>query len=112
MFEKDHVVWDSWTILNVSPAKIMQVNFAVRNFNYILKLLQQKQVLFWYSNQDPPLVDSSAANETWEYLQACHNLFEIGFLSHDKVVNMDSPVLKNINDGYKYFTSWLSTLLE
>ena len=77
MFEKDHVVWDSWTILNVSPAKIMQVNFAVRNFNYILKLLQQKQVLFWYSNQDPPLVDSSAANETWEYLQAFINYMKL-----------------------------------
>ena len=78
-------------------------------------MLQQEQVLgelFWYSNLDPPPLDSSAANETWEYLQACHKLFEIGFLSHDKVVNMDSPMLNNINDGYKYFTSWLSTLLE
>jgi len=39
-------------------------------------------------------------------------LFEIGFLSHDKVASLDSPILKNIEDGCKYFTSWLSTLLE
>ncbi|XP_065914376.1 uncharacterized protein [Dysidea avara] len=94
-----HVVRDSWTKLNVSPAKIMQ----------------QEQVLgelFWYTNQDPLPADSDTTNETWEYLQACHKLFESGFLSHDKVDNMDSPVLQNIDDGYKYFTSWLSTLLE
>ena len=68
--------------------------------------------MFWYTNQDPPPADSDTTNETWEYLQACHKLFESGFLSHDKVDNMDSPVLQNIDDGYKYFTSWLSTLLE
>ena len=48
----------------------------------------------------------------WEYLQACHKLFEIEFLSHDKVKSMDSPVLKNIDDGFNYLTSWLSTLFE
>ena len=68
--------------------------------------------LYWYVHQDPPPDDADATKETRQYLQAYHKLFKIGFLSHDKIDNLDSAVLKNINDGYKYFTSWLSMLLE
>jgi len=61
--------------------------------------MQQEQVLgelFWFSNQVPLSTGAKTINETWEYLQACHKLFEIGFLSHDKVESMDSPVLKTL----------------
>ena len=68
--------------------------------------------LYWYVHQNPPPVDADTTKETWQYLQACHKLFEIGFLSHNKINSLDSPTLKNIDDGYKYFTSWLSTLLQ
>ena len=46
-----------------------------------------------------------------QYLQACHNLFERGFLSHEKITSMESAVLKNIDTGYKYFSAWITTLL-
>lgn len=65
-----------------------------------------------HSHQDPLPENASATKETWEHLQACHRLLEAEFLSHDKVDSMGSPVLKNINDGFEYFTSWLSTLIE
>lgn len=51
-------------------------------------------------------------DETLQYLQACHNLFEEGFLSHERITDMESTLLKNIDEGYEYFTSWLSTLLS
>jgi len=46
------------------------------------------------------------------YLQACHNLFEVGFLSHEKVTNLESVVVTNIDKGYEYFSSWITTLLN
>ena len=39
------------------------------------------------------------------YLEACNKIFENGFLSHKRIFDMDSEVLKSINDGYKFFTS-------
>ena len=85
----------------------------------LLYILQQEQVLgelYWYVHQDPRPVDADATEETW---QACHKLFEIGFLSHDRVSSLDSPILKNIDDGVdsdyphissnqKAFLSWQS----
>jgi len=103
--EVTHVVRDAWTKLNVSPAIILYLELH--------NDLQQEQVLgglYWNVHQDP--ADADVTEETWQYLQAYHKLFEIGFLSHDKVTSIDSPILQSIEDGYKYFTSWLSTLLE
>ena len=91
--------------------KSCRYNFHI-HYVKLLYIPQQEQVLgelYWYVHQDPRPVDADATEETW---QACHKLFEIGFLSHDRVSSLDSPILKNIDDGYKYFTSWLSTLLE
>ena len=39
-------------------------------------------------------------------------LFETGFLSCKKVGSDDSRVIKNINEKFKYFSSWLSSLLD
>jgi len=103
-------VRDAWTKLNVSPAKIMQVH--TKHFTHILYF--QEQVLgdlYWYIHQDPPPTDAAMTQETLDYLQACSRIFESGFLSHQKITAEDSPVLKSINEGYQYFTSWLSTLL-
>lgn len=94
-----HILRDSWTKLNVSPAKIMQ----------------QEQVLtelYSHIHQDPPPADVDATVETHKFLEACSLLFEKGFLSHEKVSSMDSTVLQSISSGYQYFTSWLSTLLS
>ena len=76
---------------------------------------QQEQVLgelYWYTHQEPIPSDANIVSETLQYLQACHNLFEEGFLSHERIINLESPVLKNITKGYEYFTSWLLTLLS
>ena len=63
-------------------------------------------------NQVPPPDDSAAVAETLAYLEACHLIFERGFLSHDQVKSVDCEVLDNITRGYKYFTEWLSSLIK
>ncbi|XP_065894808.1 uncharacterized protein [Dysidea avara] len=97
--KETHVLRDAWTKLNVHPAKIMQ----------------QEQVLgelYWYANQEPTPPDAGVASETLEYLEACSRLFEKGFLSHDCVRDMNSDVIKNINEGFSYFTDWLDAILQ
>ena len=52
-----HIIRDSWTKLNVSPAKIMQVRFLyLEKCSFIIRHLQQEQVLgelFDYISQNP-----------------------------------------------------------
>ena len=67
--------------------------------------------LYWYIHQELSPPDASSTSETLECLQACHQLFEAGFLSHERIMSLNSPVLQRIEKGYEYFTSWLSTLL-
>jgi len=40
------------------------------------------------------------------YLEACHLLFEKGFLSHQRVNNANSPVIQNIEKGMAFFEEW------
>jgi len=54
----------------------------------------------------------ATAIETHKYLEACNLIFEKGFLCHEKVDGMDSPVLNNISTGFEYFSQWISTLLS
>ena len=68
--------------------------------------------LHWYANQNPPPLDSLKTIETLEYLTACHNLFESGFLSHEKIESLNSDAVQNIDTGYQYFASWLSEILD
>ena len=77
--------------------------------------MQQEQLLgelYWYTHQDPPPPDVTSASETLQYLEACSQLFEKGFLSHNKITAMDSEVLENIDKGYSYFSQWLSSILK
>ena len=67
--------------------------------------------LYWYVHQEPPPADANTTEETLKYLKACHHLFECGFLAHDKVASLDSPVFNYIDQGFQYFTTWLTTLL-
>ena len=62
------------------------------------------------NNQEQAISDGTKA--TLSYLEACNKIFEEGFLSHKKITNMDSEVLKSINEGYKLFTSWLNQILD
>ena len=47
-----------------------------------------------------------------QYLQAVNKLFEDGLLSHNVITSMESEVIKNIDEGYRFFTKWLDSLLE
>ena len=76
--------------------------------------LQQELVLmelYSYTHQNPLPVDAARATETHQFLEACNQIFEKDFLCHEKICSMDSTVLQNISNGYKYFSEWLSTLL-
>uniref|UniRef100_A0A1X7UL55 Uncharacterized protein n=1 Tax=Amphimedon queenslandica TaxID=400682 RepID=A0A1X7UL55_AMPQE len=46
-------------------------------------------------------------SNTLQFLEACNKIFENGFLSHSRVVSMDSEVLKSIDEGYQFFSNWL-----
>ena len=39
-------------------------------------------------------------------IKACHNLFEEGFLSHQRVNNLNSPVIRNIQKEMEFFEVW------
>ena len=69
--------------------------------------------LHWYIHQDQTSPEEAAkTSETLAYLEACHCLFERGFLSHERIRGLNSEVLSNINKGYRYFSGWLTDLLE
>ena len=68
--------------------------------------------LYAYIHQTPPPEDATTTSETLAYLEACNKLFEKGFLCHERIRNKDSEVLKNIQQGYSYFSSWLTSILE
>ena len=39
-------------------------------------------------------------------MKACHTLFEEGFLSHQRVNNLNSPVIHNIHKEMEFFEVW------
>ena len=61
--------------------------------------------LYWYIHQDPSPADAATTQQTVQFLQAYHKLFKNHFLSREKIVSLDSPVLKRIEEGYQYFTN-------
>jgi len=107
-----HIIRDSWTKLNVSPAKIMQVRKIFLNYIYDF-YLQQEQVmgeLFHHISQNP--TDILETKTTLKYLESCHSIFEKGFLSHDRIFSMDAGIITSINKGYSFFTQWHSSLIN
>jgi len=87
----------------------------VDNVITLFRALQQEQVLtelYSYIHQDPSPPDVATTIEAHRYLEACNLIFERGFLCHEKVTGMDSSVLKNISNGFDYFSSWISNLLS
>ena len=68
--------------------------------------------LYSYIHQDPPPANVATTIETHKYLEACNLIFERGFLCHEKVSGMDSPVLDNIFRGFEYFSTCISMLLS
>ena len=48
--------------------------------------------------------------QTLLYLQQLHNLFERGIFFHRRVYQMDSSILNRMQEGYKYFSEWRTSL--
>ena len=68
--------------------------------------------LYRYTNENPSEADVQSTKKTLQYLEACNKLFEEGFLSHRKITDINSDVLKSISQGYEFFTSWINQLIE
>ena len=65
-----------------------------------------------YTQRSPPPCDTPMVMATLKYLTACNQLFEQGFLSHEKVSADNTKVLDSIKMGYSFFSSWLKSLLD
>ena len=95
-----HIIRDSWTKLNVTPAKNMQVcckviiNLAVYIHTFVARISLSE--LYQYVNSDPTPSDAASVRCTLEYLEACNHLFEKGFLSHSKICDGKGDILKSI----------------
>ena len=94
-----YIVRDSWTRLNVRPAKIMQQQPMIA----ALKILADRT--------NNSLAKSSIVL-TANFLEACNNLFEAGILSHKTVKKTDKTVLDNMQKGQQFFETWLTGLLS
>jgi len=68
--------------------------------------------LFHYVKQQPAPTDAGEVECTLKYLEACNKIFENGLLSHDRVFDRNSDILKNVKDGYTFFCSWHQSLCE
>ena len=133
--KENYVYRDSWTRLNVKPAKIMQVFIHVHtcimssymliqcglciNYLYmfivftvvILLHMQQEHVLAEleeYARQTPVPQDSDSVLRTVAFLMACNSLFERGILGkHVFIKTMESPIITSMDEGYCFFGKWL-----
>ena len=75
--------------------------------------MQQEEVmteLNSYITKNPVPNDAPSVKMTLKYLTACNQLFEQGFLSHEKVSATNMEVLDNIKRGYNFFSKWLQSL--
>lgn len=80
---------------------------------YFIHVARKSTVeLYSYVNKTPAPADEKSAALTLQYLEACNKLFENGFLSHEKLFNMDNDILKSISKGYNFFTTWFTELME
>ena len=68
---------------------------------YMIAALEEHASL---SSEGPEKTD--VVKETARYLQACHLIFEKGILSHVFIRSNESAVLKNIQQGWRYFEEW------
>lgn len=68
--------------------------------------------LFHYITEHPEACDALSANITLKYLEACNKLFERGFLNHETITDMNSGVLKAIDEGFHFFVEWSNEILR
>ena len=68
--------------------------------------------LYAHIHQTPPPSDKVHVEATLKYLEACNQLFERGFLSHDRIMSMDSEIIQNITQGFKFFSAWIDEIIK
>lgn len=110
-----YIVRDSWTRLNVLPAKIMQVKIGIISiFNLLLLKTQQPYMLAAIREMSIKKADMMNENHelTASYLQACNFIFEKGILSHEKISSPNSKSLTNMACGMKWFFEWKQELSD
>ena len=90
---------DAWTKLSVYPAKIIQQTAVLRELQSYLD-----------TDECHNRNDNQSVTQCLQYLQACNKLFENGFLSHELIRDMQSPVLLNIQEGFSFFSNWFESL--
>ena len=79
---------------------------------YTRASMQQQFVLAeLHEYLDSVPVDAASTRLAVQYLEALNDLFEEGFLSHQQINSISSPVLSHMEQGYKFFTTWLESLL-
>ena len=94
-----YVERDAWIKLSVLPAKIMQQTAVLRELDAYLHP----------ANGIAPH-DYTSVTQSLGYLKACNALFENGYLSHNTINDVQSPVLASIAEGYTFFRNWFDTL--
>ena len=62
--------------------------------------------LFNYMSENATAIDILSVKNAHQFLEACHKIFEKGFLSHEKIINLDE-VLQSLLEGYQFFTNWI-----
>lgn len=69
--------------------------------------MQQEEVLgelFDYANRE--VDDKEATKLTYQYLEACNDIFENGFFSTTPIRSIDGSVIESIVKGFKSFHEW------
>ncbi len=82
----------------------MYISHVTEQQRYVLAELGE------YLDTDPHNAES--VRKTLDYLQNLNQLFEEGFLSHEKIDSFTHPVLLKMQEGMDYLTTWLDSLLE
>lgn len=69
--------------------------------------------MFDYScslHYSPPYAANVAL--TVQYLEACNKMFERGILGHVRIWSGESVILHNMEEGYKFFCTWINGHLQ
>jgi len=107
---ESYVLCDSWTKLNVMPAKIMQVSLLVcfLVFSVLLYscLYSKKKFCQSCTTTLVKIPHPVTLKVSLCYLEACNKIFEKGLLSHEKVCDPSSKVINSIKQGFAFFTEW------
>lgn len=76
-----------------------------------LSMQQQYVLAELHEYLDSYPADAASTRLTVQYLEALNLIFEEGVLSHEQINSISSPVLEHMEQGYKFFTTWLESLL-